>query len=89
MILTAKGRMFTFHLEHQLVCASTGKCTCEHREVERRTRLKDGRMEVRFVPTNIPRSVILVPGSTAEVPDAAMRIGRVERALRNGRIARA
>ena len=37
--LTARGRMFTFHLEHELVCAATGKCTCEHREVERRKRL--------------------------------------------------
>ena len=44
-------------------------------------------MQVKYVMTNIPRSIILVPGATVDVPDAVMRIARVRRALHiTGRI---
>ena len=86
MKMQAYGRPFTQNLDHAVVCNATGKCTCERREIERRSADKKGNVAVWFDKIAIPRSITLHPGTPVDVPDSILRIPRVRRALNAGRI---
>jgi len=87
MTLQAIGRPFVFDLLHNVVCASTGRCTCKQRELPRRVLDGSGRPTVRYETRLVPKSVTLLVGKPQDVQVAVVRIPRVQRAIARGRLA--
>ena len=85
-LVPGRKRPFNFELEHSVVCAATGACTCTRNKVQFSSEV-DGRMVVRTREQPLGKAVTLFPGQVSDdLPAAVTKILRVKNALAEGLI---